>query len=116
MIPFVNIVENSCLIHDIGNPPFGHFGETAIKKWFEDNWGKYDIPLNSEELTYFKNKNFLNDFLYFDGNPQGMRIVIHLQEAYPNHDDLGFNLTCTQLLASLKYLRSTDEEFEDKKI
>jgi dGTPase len=30
---FVNIVETACLLHDIGNPPFGHFGESAIRSW-----------------------------------------------------------------------------------
>ncbi|TOL41492.1 hypothetical protein CGH97_26480, partial [Vibrio parahaemolyticus] len=24
----------ACLMHDIGNPPFGHFGEAAIQRWF----------------------------------------------------------------------------------
>ena len=33
----VKFVENACLMHDIGNPPFGHFGEAAISKWFEEN-------------------------------------------------------------------------------
>ena len=29
----VTIVENACLVHDLGNPPFGHFGEFAIQSW-----------------------------------------------------------------------------------
>jgi dGTP triphosphohydrolase len=34
---FIKTVSNACLLHDIGNPPFGHMGEHAIKKWFKEN-------------------------------------------------------------------------------
>ena len=30
-----NILQCAGLIHDIGNPPFGHYGEAAIREWFE---------------------------------------------------------------------------------
>lgn len=32
-----HILECAGLIHDIGNPPFGHFGEEAIRDWFLQN-------------------------------------------------------------------------------
>ena len=28
------LLKNSCLVHDIGNPPFGHFGESVIQNYF----------------------------------------------------------------------------------
>ena len=31
-----NILACAGLIHDLGNPPFGHFGEVAIREWFKN--------------------------------------------------------------------------------
>ena len=33
----IEILNCAGLLHDIGNPPFGHFGESAIRNWFEKN-------------------------------------------------------------------------------
>jgi dGTPase len=78
---FVNVVENACLLHDIGNPPFGHLGEAAIREWFKDR----DFP--APDLTSF------------DGNPQGFRLVTFLS----GRDDRGLNLTSSLLLSIIKY-------------
>lgn len=111
----VNFVETACLMHDIGNPPFGHFGEAAIQEWFKKNGpacldeatgncATNDSPTTiSPELT----KRALADFLDFDGNPQGLRIVARLQW---NSDEFGLNLTKTTLASFLKYIRSSLEE------
>lgn len=34
---FSDVLLCAGLIHDIGNPPFGHFGEYAIREWFQNN-------------------------------------------------------------------------------
>ena len=37
------ILASASLIHDIGNPPFGHFGEDTIRVWFKENLTKLSI-------------------------------------------------------------------------
>ena len=32
-----DILQCAGLLHDIGNPPFGHFGETVIREWFQEH-------------------------------------------------------------------------------
>lgn len=38
-----SILECAGLIHDIGNPPFGHFGEDSIRNWFDANLTKIEF-------------------------------------------------------------------------
>ena len=114
--PFITFVETACLMHDIGNPPFGHFGEAAIRRWFRLNWqdcyvesrgGKEAIqPGELEDIA----TRLIPDFIQFDGNPQGLRIVTRLQGVSLSR---GMNLTWTQILSFLKYLRSPAEKGDD---
>lgn len=110
-LPIILAVENACLLHDIGNPPFGHFGETAIKKWFTEFWKKkyrvLDIPEASKSEELNCDNLWIQDFLQFDGNPQGLRIILRLQR---DKDQYGLNLTYTTILSFIKYVRATTEE------
>ena len=65
------IVNASCLIHDLGNPPFGHSGEDSIKKFFLNAAQKYGIvdELKAVDELY-------SDFTRFDGNAQGFRMAV----------------------------------------
>lgn len=107
---FVAIVENACLLHDIGNPPFGHFGEYAIKKWSSEKIGiiaeKKGLDTESDSF-----KLLMSDFYEFDGNPQGFRISTKL---HCERDRYSLNLTYATLLASIKYARSTGEEVRNQ--
>lgn len=102
---FTDIVEAACLIHDIGNPPFGHFGEAAIRDWFSDSGRKkfrdYARSNKIEEKTVerYLAREYL-DFLTFDGNPQGLRLITKLQG---DDGTTGLNLTFALLMAYLKY-------------
>jgi len=86
------IVGNACLLHDIGNPPFGHFGETAIRDWFNNEIERKNLPL-TQAVTH--------DLRHFDGNPQGLRVALTLHNE--NNDTYGLNLTAATILASVKY-------------
>ncbi len=98
-----SIVENACLVHDIGNPPFGHFGEEAIKRWFREKGAELISKLDGELPIAAAEDPRLSDFLMFDGNPQGFRIVTRL---HCDVDQFGLNLTYSTLLASVKYPNS----------
>jgi dGTPase len=88
-------VEVACLVHDIGNPPFGHFGEKAIRRWFKTYFASAPPTLGEDT------KSLLQDFEMFDGNKQGFRILTRLQRNMG--DRFGLNLTYTQLACTLKY-------------
>jgi len=107
------IVENACLMHDIGNPPFGHFGEAAIKNWANQK-AKRILQETHSELNFVENDPRLSDICNFDGNPQGFRIVTRL---HSDRDKYGLNLTHSTLLASIKYPnseKSADSKFKNK--
>ncbi len=93
---FGNIVAAACLAHDIGNPPFGHSGETAIQYWFNEKGALYLKEFGERERQ---------DFLRFEGNAQGFRLITRLQNTH-NHG--GFQLTYAVLAAFGKYPRPSD--------
>lgn len=89
-LAFANIVDTACLLHDLGNPPFGHFGEAAISAWFAD-W--------SARRGSGGNSRLSEDLRFFDGNPQGFRIATSIGGI----DKFGLNLTCAQIASTVKY-------------
>ena len=40
---FSDVLLCAGLVHDIGNPPLGHFGKFAIREWFQKNVGRLTL-------------------------------------------------------------------------
>jgi dGTPase len=105
--PLITFVETACLLHDLGNPPFGHFGEITLSDWFHLNADALRPAQIGGEVLARWNRLY-RDFQCFDGNPQGLRIVTRLQ-ASETRDLFGLNLTATTLASTLKYPWASDE-------
>ena len=89
------VVAAGCLAHDIGNPPFGHSGEDAIRTFFRGLQGAAKQRFE-QELT----PNQQRDFLHFEGNANAFRTLTHsFNEQVPG----GFKLTYATIASIVKY-------------
>lgn len=79
------------LIHDLGNPPYGHFGETAFQNFFKKYFRENNSALSTIEKADFEN---------FDGNVQTFRILRKLSFLGTEYS---YNLTFPTLATIIKY-------------
>ncbi len=97
-----SLVEMACLLHDVGNPPFGHFGEGAIIDWSRKNLPAVFERLAAQDASQQALKQRMQmDLQHFEGNAQAIRLVTSLQR---------MNLTFVQTAAILKYTRPAWQE------
>lgn len=90
------------LIHDLGNPPYGHYGEKAIQDFFIQWLKGKDLGLSEEERADFEN---------FEGNAQTLRILTKLHTL---KHEFGFDLSVASMASIIKYPRSSKEGNKNK--
>lgn len=88
------ITAAASLAHDLGNPPFGHAGESGISSFFKSN------PLG-KSFEHKVSPGEWSDLTNFEGNAQGFRILN--SPAYG-----GLRLTYATLATFTKYPRSSN--------
>lgn len=105
----IPLIAATCgLIHDIGNPPFGHAGELAISTWFEQTFGQNASGQNKEliRLMGTEDSSQVQDFFNFEGNAQATRIVSNVELLVHGH---GLNLTAGTMAAGGKYIAASNQ-------
>jgi dGTPase len=85
------IVATACLAHDMGNPPFGHSGEDAIKAFFESSTSVTKGDFSAQEWT---------DLTCFEGNANALRL---LTQQLNGRREGGFRLSYPVLASIVKY-------------
>lgn len=88
---FGAIVAAAAVMHDIGNPPFGHSGEKAIGEYFKTGKGiQFKDQLTEKEYQ---------DLIDFEGNANGLKILTESREGIQG----GLRLSYATLGAFMKY-------------
>lgn len=101
-----SVIASACLAHDIGNPPFGHSGEDAIRAYFTSMDGETKKIIH-DSLS----ENQRRDFEYFEGNSNALRVMIN---SFNEPDPGGYKLTYTTLASFVKYPCTSSEGFNKK--
>ncbi len=107
---FSDVLLCAGLVHDIGNPPFGHFGEYAVREWFQAHLK--ELKLGKKQALELLSPWQIQDLYHFEGNAQSLRLLS--RTPYLGRME-GFSLSFAVLAAIIKYPVSSVEMLEGTK-
>lgn len=85
------VVSAACLAHDMGNPPFGHNGEEAIRQYFMEHESRFRPIVDGWEW---------NDLICYEGNANALRL---LTQQLNGRRAGGYRLSNAVLASVVKY-------------
>jgi len=95
-IDFAELVQAACLAHDVGNTPFGHAGERAIRNWMSSH-ANIHVDFTDAQRS---------DLVLYEGNAQSFRIATRSISGFEQGCDYkhgGLGLTAATLATMMKY-------------
>lgn len=98
------VVQVACLAHDLGNPPFGHTGEDALREWFRHPHHVHYLA----QLSPLEQK----DIQTYEGNAHSLRLVTDL-EMYRYQG--GMRLTAASIGTLIKYPWTSNHSLGQRK-
>lgn len=103
------ILSCAGLLHDLGNPPFGHVGEEIIREWFKKNLKSIYLCDENDEKSVAEllNEKQIADLENFEGNAQAFRILAKAR--HQSEINLPFSISS----ALIKYPTRSDEIGEE---
>ncbi|MDR0857621.1 MAG: deoxyguanosinetriphosphate triphosphohydrolase [Oscillospiraceae bacterium] len=100
MRQILDVLMCAGLLHDLGNPPFGHFGEVIIQDWFKNHFNDDSFTYRGEKIVDLLPESTRKDMENFEGNAQALRI---LAKCRGNPEGGGINLTYGVINTLIKY-------------
>lgn len=100
---FAQLVQAACLAHDVGNTPFGHAGERAIRQWMSEQTNRLYGLTDAQK----------NDLTLYEGNAQAFRLATRTVSEFKQakyESTGGMALTAATLATMMKYPWGSDHE------
>lgn len=97
---FSAVLSAAGLLHDLGNPPFGHFGESSIGDWFRHAFERDTFAFSGRPVRDVLTEQMKQDLMNFEGNAQALRFLLKAARR-PEHGEI--NVTYATINTLVKY-------------
>ncbi len=107
---FSMILACAGLLHDLGNPAFGHFGEASIGHFFKKRFADESFAYKGRPIGEMLDEQMKKDLIRFDGNAQTIHLLLKSAE---RNNGWNINVSYSVINTLVKYPGSSLEVDSD---